>query len=90
MREVLFTVADTGPGIRREDIGRIFSPYWQSERAERMGAGLGLPIVKGIVESHGGKIWVESEEGRGTRFYFTLPVDGASRSRRDLELFADA
>src|SRR6185369_4809301 len=75
MREVLFTVADTGPGIRREDIGRIFSPYWQSERAERMGAGLGLPIVKGIVESHGGKIWVESEEGRGTRFYFTLPVD---------------
>lgn len=75
MREVLFTVADNGPGIRREDIGRIFSPYWQSERAERMGAGLGLPIVKGIVESHGGKIWVESEEGRGTRFYFTLPVD---------------
>lgn len=90
MRDVLFTVSDTGPGIRREDIGRIFSPYWQSERAERMGAGLGLPIVKGIVESHGGKIWVESEEGRGTRFYFTLPVDGASRSRRDLELFADA
>jgi nitrogen-specific signal transduction histidine kinase/heme exporter protein D len=75
MRDVLFTVADNGPGIRREDIGRIFSPYWQSERAERMGAGLGLPIVKGIVESHGGKIWVESEEGRGTRFYFTLPVD---------------
>jgi len=75
MRDVLFTVADDGPGIRREDIGRIFSPYWQSERAERMGAGLGLPIVKGIVESHGGRIWVESEEGRGTRFYFTLPVD---------------
>jgi signal transduction histidine kinase len=90
MREVLFTVADNGPGIRREDIGRIFSPYWQSERAERMGAGLGLPIVKGIVESHGGKIWVESEEGRGTRFYFTLPVDDTSLARRDLELFADA
>lgn len=90
IREVLFTVADNGPGIRREDIGRIFSPYWQSERAERMGAGLGLPIVKGIVESHGGKIWVESEEGRGTRFYFTLPVHDASLPRRDLQLLADA
>jgi signal transduction histidine kinase len=90
MREVLFTVADNGPGIRREDLGRIFSPYWQSERAERMGAGLGLPIVKGIVESHGGKIWVESEEGRGTRFYFTLPVHDASLPRRDLQLLADA
>ena len=90
MREVLFTVADNGPGIRREDVGRIFSPYWQSERAERMGAGLGLPIVKGIVESHGGKIWVESEEGRGTRFYFTLPVHDASLPRRDLQLLADA
>ncbi|HJW94730.1 MAG TPA: ATP-binding protein [Thermoanaerobaculia bacterium] len=89
MREVLFTVADNGPGIRREDIGRIFSPYWQSERAERMGAGLGLPIVKGIVESHGGKIWVESEEGRGTRFYFTLPVHELT-PRRDLQLLADA
>jgi len=74
MRDVLFTVSDNGPGIRREDLGRIFSPYWQSERAERMGAGLGLPIVKGIVESHGGRIWVDSEEGKGTRFYFTLPV----------------
>jgi signal transduction histidine kinase len=90
IREVLFTVSDNGPGIRRQDLGRIFSPYWQSERAERMGAGLGLPIVKGIVESHGGKIWVESEEGRGTRFYFTLPVHDASLPRRDLQLLADA
>jgi len=73
-REVRFRVADSGPGIRKEDLGRIFNPYWQSERAERMGAGLGLPIVKGIVESHGGRIWVESEEGKGTQFYFTLPV----------------
>jgi signal transduction histidine kinase len=88
MRDVLFTVADNGPGIRREDIGRIFSPYWQSERAERMGAGLGLPIVKGIVESHGGKIWVESEEGRGTRFYFTLPVDGGVVVSGETERFS--
>jgi len=90
MRDVLFTVADNGPGIRREDIGRIFSPYWQSERAERMGAGLGLPIVKGIVESHGGKIWVESEEGRGTRFYFTLPVDHGQQEERTATLSAES
>jgi signal transduction histidine kinase len=71
--EVLFTVRDTGPGIPRENLGDIFNPYWQAKRAERMGAGLGLPIAKGIVEAHGGRIWVESEPGHGTRFYFTLP-----------------
>jgi signal transduction histidine kinase len=72
--EVLFTVADTGPGIPKEHLNDIFSPYWQAKRTERMGAGLGLPIAKGIVESHGGRIWVESEPGRGTQFYFTLPL----------------
>jgi signal transduction histidine kinase len=71
---VLFTVADTGPGIPREHLGDIFNPYWQAKRTERLGAGLGLPIAKGIVESHGGKIWVESRDGGGTKFYFTLPA----------------
>ena len=81
-QEVLFTVRDTGPGIPRENLGDIFNPYWQAKRAERMGAGLGLPIAKGIVEAHGGRIWVESEQGAGTTFYFTLPVDdGGSTSR---------
>jgi signal transduction histidine kinase len=75
--QVLFTIADTGPGIPREHLSDIFSPYWQAKRTERMGAGLGLPIAKGIVEAHGGRIWVESEPGRGTQFYFTLPVDSA-------------
>ncbi|HEX9160607.1 MAG TPA: GAF domain-containing sensor histidine kinase [Thermoanaerobaculia bacterium] len=79
--EVLFTVSDTGPGIPKQHQNDIFSPYWQAKRAERLGAGLGLPIAKGIVESHGGKIWVESEPGTGTRFFFTLPV-----SRRGQEL----
>ena len=72
--EVLFMVSDSGPGIPQEHLGDIFNPYWQAKRAERMGAGLGLPIAKGIIEAHGGRIWVESEPGKGTRFYFTLPV----------------
>ncbi len=72
--EVLFTSADTGPGIPREHLGDIFNQYWQAKRTERMGAGLGLPIAKGIIEAHGGRIWVESEPGKGTKFYFTIPV----------------
>lgn len=76
--EVLVTVSDTGPGIPKENLSDIFSPYWQAKRTERMGAGLGLPIAKGIVEAHGGRIWVESDAGSGTRFYFTLPVAAAA------------
>ena len=72
---VLFAVSDSGPGIPRENLKDIFNPYWQAKRTERMGAGLGLPIAKGIVESHGGKIWVESEPEKGTTFFFTIPAD---------------
>ena len=71
---VQITVADNGPGIPNENLGDIFNPYWQAKRTARLGAGLGLPIAKGIVESHGGRIWVESEPGAGTRFHFTLPM----------------
>jgi len=71
---VMFTIADTGPGIPQENLKDIFNPYWQGKRAERLGAGLGLPIAKGIGESHGGEVWVESDPGEGTRFYFTLPI----------------
>jgi len=74
----LFTVADTGPGIPREHLRHIFTPYWQAKRAERLGAGLGLPIARGIVEAHGGRIWAESEPGKGTRFLFTLPAADAA------------
>jgi signal transduction histidine kinase/cell division protein FtsB len=76
--EVLFSIADTGPGIPKEHLNDIFNPYWQAKRTERLGAGLGLPIAKGIVESHGGRIWVESREEGGTKFYFTLPVNVTS------------
>jgi len=72
--EVLFWVADTGPGIAAEDLPHLFDRFWQARKAERHGAGLGLPIVKGIVEAHGGRIWVESAPGCGSTFFFTIPT----------------
>ncbi|MDO9018486.1 MAG: ATP-binding protein [Deltaproteobacteria bacterium] len=72
--EVLFRVADTGAGIPPENLERVFDRFWQAKRDERQGAGLGLPICKGIVEAHGGRIWVESAPGAGTTFYFTIPT----------------
>jgi PAS domain S-box-containing protein len=72
--EVLFSVADTGTGIPAESLPRVFDRFWQAKRAERSGAGLGLPICKGLVEAHGGRIWVESMPGHGSTFYFTIPI----------------
>jgi PAS domain S-box-containing protein len=71
--EVIFRVADTGSGIAPENLPRVFDRFWQATRANRQGAGLGLPITKGIVEAHGGRIWVESTPNRGTTFSFTIP-----------------
>lgn len=71
--EVLFSVRDTGAGIQPEHLPHVFDRFWQARRAERQGAGLGLPIAKGIVEAHGGRIRVESTPGRGTAFFFTIP-----------------
>src|SRR5207237_4009576 len=72
--EVLFWVADGGIGIAAADLPRIFERLWQAEKTGHMGAGLGLPIVKGIVEAHGGHIWVESAAGKGTTVFFTIPA----------------
>lgn len=72
------TVSDTGIGIPKEALGRIFEPFQQVEdpMTRRYGGmGLGLSIVKGLVELHGGRIWVESVPGRGSRFTFLLPVE---------------
>lgn len=71
---VKFSVADTGPGISEEDLPKVFDRYWQAKRSKSLSAGLGLSITKGIIESHGGKIWVESKLGEGSIFYFMLPV----------------
>jgi PAS domain S-box-containing protein len=73
-REVRFAVADTGPGIPPEQLPHVFGQYWQARRSDRRGIGLGLAIAKGIVEAHGGRIWVESQVGVGSNFYFTLPA----------------
>jgi signal transduction histidine kinase len=73
--EVRFHVADTGPGIPPDQLPYVFEQFWQARRAGRHGAGLGLAISQGIAEAHGGRIWVESREGEGTTFFFTLPVE---------------
>jgi signal transduction histidine kinase len=76
------SVRDTGPGIAAEDQQRIFEEFQQvdsSSTREKGGTGLGLSISKKIIELHGGRIWVESELGRGSTFRFTLPVRSGSR-----------
>lgn len=71
---VEFSVRDTGPGIPEADIRNVFRPYWQAKKTAHMGAGLGLAIVRGIVEAHGGKVWAENAPGGGALFRFTIPV----------------
>jgi PAS domain S-box-containing protein len=77
--EVLFWVMDTGSGIATEHIPHLFDRFWRARTHEPRGAGLGLPIVKGLVEAHGGRIWVRSTPGRGSTFLFTIPT--ADRAR---------
>lgn len=76
--EVVVSVSDTGAGIPEGEIGKLFNKFQQlstASRSEKKGTGLGLVIVKGVVEAHGGQVGVSSEEGNGTTFYFTLPLD---------------
>ena len=71
------SVADTGPGISETDQARIFEEFQQADSSstrKKGGTGLGLAIAKRIVELHGGRIWVESDLGRGSTFRFALPV----------------
>ena len=74
--EALFTVEDTGHGIAAAQVPHVFDRYWQADPTAGLGSGLGLSIVKGIVEAHGGRIWVDSELGVGTAFRFTVPLAG--------------
>ncbi len=71
---VRISVRDSGPGVPAEDVPRLFERYWQAPRLLRAGSGLGLFIAKGIVEAHGGKIGVNSSLGKGSEFWFTVPL----------------
>ena len=73
---VEIAVSDTGTGISGDHLPHIFDRYWQSGESNirTRGAGLGLPIARGIVEAHGGRMWVRSESGKGSTFVFTVPV----------------
>ncbi|HEX5751694.1 MAG TPA: PAS domain S-box protein [Archangium sp.] len=71
---VRFWVEDTGPGIPEEHRQHLFERFWQAHKGDRRGAGLGLAICKHLVEAHGGQIGVDSEVGRGSTFWFSLPV----------------
>ena len=77
---VQFCVADTGCGIPPHEQARIFERFYRGEaiQVEHRGAGLGLAITKSLVELHGGRIWVESVHGQGSRFYFTMPIASLS------------
>jgi signal transduction histidine kinase len=79
--EVKVSVADTGPGIAADDLDRIFEEFQQTEAGarEHQGTGLGLAVSKRFVEMHGGRIWCESEPGRGSTFRFTLPLRPVER-----------
>jgi signal transduction histidine kinase len=74
--DILFKIQDDGVGIPSYQQERIFTKFFRGENVMRMeteGSGLGLYTTKNIVESHGGKIWFQSEEGKGTVFSFTIP-----------------
>ena len=78
---VVFFVSDSGPGIPLADQPRVFDRYWHSRRtANKRGTGLGLSIAKGIVEAHGGRIWIDSTPGEGATFRFSVPVETGAAS----------
>lgn len=72
-QQILMRVTDNGKGIAADDLPYLFDQYWKAAETGRLGTGLGLYISKHIVEAHGGRIWAESELGRGARFTVALP-----------------
>jgi signal transduction histidine kinase len=84
-------VVDTGPGIPAHQLPHLFDRHWHAKRAGRSaGTGLGLAIARGIVEAHGGRIWVESREGHGSSFWFTVPVAGTEGAAPETERPSEA
>jgi len=77
---IRFQVSDTGPGIPESDLKKVFRPYWQAKKTAHMGAGLGLAIVRGIVEAHGGTVRASNGAGGGAVFTFTIPKTSAAQA----------
>jgi signal transduction histidine kinase len=75
--QLRFSVSDTGTGLAKETMGQIFSAFYTTKP---QGSGMGLAISRSIVESHGGRLWVTANEGRGATFYFTLPTQVSDSS----------
>jgi PAS domain S-box-containing protein len=79
--KVVFSVSDTGCGIASTHLPHVFDRFWQAPGAERRGMGFGLAIVKGVVEAHGGRVWVQSSPGQGSTFFFAIPRAAAQTER---------
>jgi signal transduction histidine kinase len=77
--EVRVSVGDDGPGIPPEELQQIFGAFWQARHGDQRGLGLGLVIARGIVEGHGGRLWVESVVGEGSTFVVALPLTERAR-----------
>ena len=85
-REVVISVADQGIGIAPQDVNRLFEKFFRAKSSHHVvGSGLGLPIARHIVESHGGRIWAESRLHHGSTFYFTLPISELSQASPEPE-----
>ncbi len=80
--DILHEIRDTGIGIPKDKIEKVFDEFYQVETGKHGGTGLGLAITKRLVEEHGGKIWVESQLGKGTTFYFTIPCSKENENGR--------
>jgi signal transduction histidine kinase len=81
-KKIRFEISDNGPGIAKKYLGKIFDKFERVTAEKEEGTGLGLPIARDIVALHKGKIWVESEPGKGSKFIFTLPRSLRQKNRQ--------